>query len=158
MKGSKNIFTLCRMCDQGCGLEVSVEDGQPVRIKGSKRHPYNKGWLCTKGRAGLDLFHSPQRLSSPMIRREGDLVSVQWEEALDFAAERLGRLRDQYGPESLAIYRGEGIGHQEIKYYMKRFANVYRTPNFIGVGSLCHFSKTLAENLTYGAGKPLFLS
>jgi anaerobic selenocysteine-containing dehydrogenase len=152
MKGSKNMFTLCRMCDQGCGLEVSIEDGQPVRIQGSKRHPYNKGWLCTKGRAGLDFFHSPQRLSSPMIRREGDLVSVEWEEALDFAAERLGRLRDRYGPESLAIYRGEGIGHQEIKYYMKRFANVFRTPNFIGVGSLCHFSKTLAEHLTYGAG------
>jgi anaerobic selenocysteine-containing dehydrogenase len=152
MKETKNIFTLCRMCDQGCGLEVTVEDGQPVRIQGSRDYPYNKGWLCAKGRAGLDFFHSPQRLSSPLVRREGELVPVEWEKALDFAAERLGRLRDQYGPESVAIYRGEGIGHQEIKGYMKRFANVFRTPNFIGVGSLCHFSKTLSEHLTYGAG------
>ncbi|MCK4788731.1 MAG: molybdopterin-dependent oxidoreductase [Desulfobacteraceae bacterium] len=152
MKRTKNIFTLCRMCDQGCGLEVTVEDGQPVRIQGSRNHPYNKGWLCAKGRAGLDFFYSPQRLSSPLIRREGELVPVEWEEALDFAAERLGRMRDQYGPESVAIYRGEGTGHQEIKYYMKRFANVLGTPNFIGVGSLCHFSKTLSEQLTYGAG------
>jgi len=152
MRRKKDIYTLCRMCDQGCGLEVTVEDGQPVMIQGSKNHPYNKGWLCAKGRAGLDFFYSSQRLSSPLIRRKGELIPVEWDEALDFAAERLGRLRDQYGPESVAIYRGEGIGHQEIKYYMKRFANVFRTPNFMGVGSLCHFSKTLSEQLTYGAG------
>jgi anaerobic selenocysteine-containing dehydrogenase len=152
MKGTKDIFTLCRMCDQGCGLEVTVENGQPVRLQGSKKHPYNKGWLCVKGRLGLDLFRSPSRLSSPLIRREGELVSVEWEEALEFAAERLGRLKDQYGPESVAVYRGEGVGHQEIKFYMKRFANVFGTPNFISVGSLCHASKMLAQQLTYGAG------
>jgi len=62
--------------------------------------------LC-KRQGGAGFFYSPQRLSSPLIRREGELVLVEWEEALDFAAERLGRLRDQYGPESVAIYRGK---------------------------------------------------
>jgi anaerobic selenocysteine-containing dehydrogenase len=152
MKETKNIFTLCRMCNQGCGIEVTVEDGKPVKLQGSKRHPYNKGWICIKGKSGLDLFQSSSRLSTPMIRRDGELIPIEWEEALDFAADTLGRLRDQYGPESVAIYSGEGVGHHEIKFYIKRFANVFRTPNFIGVGSLCHASKTLAEQLTYGAG------
>ncbi len=150
MKNAHTISTICRMCPQGCGLEVTVENGNPVSLKGSKDHPYSKGWLCAKGKAALDLFHSPHRLSSPLIRKEGELVSVEWDEALEFSSERLHRLRDLYGPQSLAIYQGEGIGHQEIKYYMKRFANVYGTPNFMGVGSICNAARTMADTLTFG--------
>ncbi len=138
------------MCNQGCGLEVTVEGGKPVKLQGAKKHPYNKGWLCAKGKAALDFFHSPNRLSFPLIRRGGRLVSVGWEEALNFASERLHLLRNQYGPQSLAIYQGEGTGHQEIKYYMKRFANVFGTPNFMGVGSICNAARTLADTLTFG--------
>ena len=98
----------------------------------------------------MDFFHAPTRLSSPLIRIEGRLVPVGWEEAFDFAAERLHLLRDQYGPQSLAIYQGEGTGHQEIKYYMKRFANVFGTPNFMGVGSICNAARTLADTITFG--------
>ncbi|MGW8179816.1 MAG: hypothetical protein ACWGQW_13810, partial [bacterium] len=77
MKNAKMVSTICRMCPQGCGLKVTVENGIPVSLKGSKDHPYSKGWLCAKGRAALDLFHSPHRLSSPLIRKEGKLVSVE---------------------------------------------------------------------------------
>ena len=150
MKRTEMISTICRMCDHGCGLEVTVKDGQPVSLRGSKEHPFNKGWLCVKGRAALDFLHSPQRLSSPLIRRNGKLVPMEWEDALAYAAEKLLWLKDKFGPQSLAIYHGEGVGHQEIKYYMKRFANVYGTPNFMGVGSFCNASKTLAEVLTFG--------
>lgn len=150
MTDTDSISTLCRMCEQGCGLVVTLEDGQPARIEGSKEHPYNKGWLCAKGRASLDFFYSSQRLTSPMIRRDGEFVPIQWEDALNFAAKNLQRLRDLHGPESLAIYHGEGTGHQEIKYFMKRFANVYGTPNYMGVGSICNASRTLTEEITYG--------
>ena len=150
MTDTDSISTICRMCEQGCGLVVTTEDGQPVRIAGSREHPYNKGWLCAKGRACLDFFHSSQRLTSPMIRRDGTFVPIEWEDALDFAAKKLQRLRDLHAPESLAIYHGEGTGHQEIKYFMKRFANVYGTPNFMGVGSICNASRTLTEEITYG--------
>jgi anaerobic selenocysteine-containing dehydrogenase len=89
-------------------------------------------------------------MTSPLIRREGTFVPVGWEEALAFAAKRLARLKEQHGPQSLAVYHGEGIGHQEIKYFMKRFANVYGTPNFMGVGSICNAARTLGEAITYG--------
>lgn len=138
------------MCDHGCGIDVTVKAGLPNSIKGSKDHPFNKGWLCAKGRAALDLFYSPNRLSTPLIRKEGKLVASGWEEAFAFVAGKLHRLKEQCGPETLAIYHGEGVGHQEIKYYMKRFANVYRTPNFCGVGSLCNAARTMGESLTFG--------
>jgi anaerobic selenocysteine-containing dehydrogenase len=150
MQKTETISTICRMCDHGCGIEVSVAEGLPISLKGARQHPYNKGWLCAKGRAALDFFHHPERLATPLIKKKGKFVPVDWNRALDFAAETLNRLRDQDGPESLAIYHGEGVGHQEIKYYMKRFANVYGTPNFMGVGSLCNASRTLAETLTIG--------
>ncbi len=145
------VTTICRMCDHGCGMEITVEDGRPVRVKGAKAHPFNKGWLCAKGRAALDLFHSPLRLTSPMIRGEGGFKEVSWDEALSYASERLLLLKKRYGPQTLAIYYGEGVGHQEIRSYMKRFANVYGTPNFCGVGSICNTSRTIAETLTFGA-------
>lgn len=139
------------MCDHGCGLDVFVEAGRPVALKGATKHPFNRGWLCAKGRRALDFFYSQERLKTPLIRSKGGFVPLDWNAALDIAAERLHALRNQYGPENLAIYQGEGIGHQEIKYYMKRFANVYGTPNFMGVGSTCNASRTLAETLTFGA-------
>ena len=150
MTNRSKIPTLCRMCDHGCGMEVTVEDGRPVSIEGNRNHPFNKGWLCVKGRTALDFFNSPQRLTSPLIRKDGQLVPASWDEALTFAAENLLRLKERYGPQCLAIYQGEGVGHQEIKSYMKRFANVYGTPNFMSVGSICNAARTLAEKLTFG--------
>jgi len=47
------------MCEQGCGLEVLVENGRPVGVKGAKEHPYNRGWLCAKGRAAIDFLILP---------------------------------------------------------------------------------------------------
>lgn len=150
MENSKNIRTLCRMCPQGCGLEITVKDGKPVELRGDRNHPFNKGWLCVKGKAALDFFHSPNRLKSPLIRKDGELLPVSWDEAFKFSTEKLKDIKDRYGPQSLAIYHGEGIGHQELKYYIKRFANVYGTPNFMSVGSICNAARTMADTLTLG--------
>jgi anaerobic selenocysteine-containing dehydrogenase len=85
-----------------------------------------------------------------MIRGETGLKNATWEEALGHVSKALLRLRERHGPQSLAIYYGEGVGHQEIRSYMKRFANVYGTPNFCGVGSICNTARTIAETLTFG--------
>ncbi len=80
------------MCDHGRGIEVGVAEGQPVSLKGAKEHPYNKGWLCAKGRAALDFFHHPERLAAPLIKKKGKFIPVDWNRSLDFAAETLNRL------------------------------------------------------------------
>jgi anaerobic selenocysteine-containing dehydrogenase len=147
---TRKVTTLCRMCDHGCGMEVTVENEMPVAVKGSRKHPFNKGWLCAKGRSALDLFHSPSRMKTPMIRKGSEFEEASWEDALAHASEKMHRLRETYGPQSLAIYYGEGVGHQEIRSYMKRFSNVYGTPNFCGVGSICNTARTIAETLTFG--------
>ena len=80
MTETQTISTLCRMCDHGCGIDVRVEDGRPVSVKGRKDHPFNRGWLCVKGRAALDFFYSPQRLRTPLIRKDGTAREVSWDE------------------------------------------------------------------------------
>jgi anaerobic selenocysteine-containing dehydrogenase len=86
-----------------------------------------------------------------MVRKGSGFLEVSWEEALAHASEKMHWLKKAYGPQSLAIYYGEGVGHQEIRSYMKRFANVHGTPNFCGVGSICNTARTIAETLTFGA-------
>ncbi len=146
----REIPTLCRMCDHGCGILVTVEEGIPVHVRGNPAHPFNRGWLCVKGKACLDLFHSPRRLKTPLIRQGGRLVEAPWDEALAYAAHRMRRLKEKWGPQALGIYYGEGVGHQEIRFYMKRFANIFGTPNFMSVGSICNAARTLGEVLTIG--------
>jgi len=148
---TRQVNTLCRMCDHGCGMVVTVTNGIPSAVEGSRKHPFNKGWLCAKGRAALDFFNSPSRLKTPMIRKDSGFVEASWDEALALASEKMSWLKKVHGPQSLALYYGEGVGHQEIRSYMKRFANVYGTPNFCGVGSICNTARTIAETLTFGA-------
>ncbi len=73
MRRTQKILTICRMCEQGCGLEVLVENGRPVGVKGAKEHPYNRGWLCAKGRAAIDFFNSPLRLTFPSNQKQGQI-------------------------------------------------------------------------------------
>jgi anaerobic selenocysteine-containing dehydrogenase len=97
MKKIATISTICRMCDHGCGIEVGVAEGQPVSLKGTWQHPYNKGWLCAKGRAALDFFHHPHGLTTPLIKKEGKFVPVDWNQALDIAA----KTRLEFLPETV---------------------------------------------------------
>lgn len=150
MQEKREVPTLCRMCDHGCGILVSVENGKPVHIRGNPDHPFNRGWMCIKGKSALDLFYAANRLKTPLIRKGGRLLRASWDEALGYAAQRLQQLKERWGPQALAVYYGEGVGHQEIRYYMKRFANVYGTPNFMSVGAICNAARTLGETLTLG--------
>ena len=144
------IPTLCRMCDHGCGILVTVKNGKPIQVRGNPAHPFNKGWICVKGKSSLDLYYSPNRLKTPLIRHGGRPLEATWNEALGHISEKLQRLKEKWGPQALAIYYGEGVGHQEIRFYMKRFANVYGTPNFMSVGAICNAARTLGETLTLG--------
>src|SRR5436190_9398285 len=78
----------CPLCEAACGLEITLHDGVPVRVRGDRHDPVSRGYLCPKGASLIGLHADPDRLRRPMIRRGGQLVEVGWDEA--FAdAERL---------------------------------------------------------------------
>lgn len=97
------VHTTCPYCGVGCQLTVHVSKAanQIIRVTG-REVPPNDGMLCVKGRYAFDFVASPERLTRPLLRRKGKQVPVSWDEALDLAASRLTRLRDESGPDSIA--------------------------------------------------------
>ncbi|MFH0814402.1 MAG: molybdopterin-dependent oxidoreductase [Pseudomonadota bacterium] len=146
------VNSTCGMCHMACGILIHLADGNPVRITGDPDSPINRGILCVKGEAGLQLLYHPDRLKHPVKRvgerGEGKWQKVSWDEALDTVAAELKKAKDQYGVESVAFIRGAAKGLQED--YMTRFANLFGSPNISSMAHLCFVPRKNASLLTYG--------
>ena len=77
MPERETVQTLCRMCDDRCAINVYLEDGKIVDIDGYKEHPWNRGRLCVKARAAVDMVYHPERLLKPLKRTKRDLAGPQ---------------------------------------------------------------------------------
>ena len=92
----------------GCGTLVEIEGDQVVKVAGDPDDTTTLGYTCSKGRAGPEFHHASQRLVSPQVRRDAELVAVGWDEALDDIAARMQALIAEYGPGVIANYVGTG--------------------------------------------------
>ncbi len=100
-KGAENpthqIKTVCSFCGCGCGLYLGVRDNKLVTAKGDINSPANKGRLCVKGRFGYKFVNSDERLTSPLVKKDGEFVEVEWDEALDLIADKFSKTKgDQF--------------------------------------------------------------
>ena len=104
--------TGCILCSINCGLQVQVEDGHMVRIKGDKSNPRSKGYTCEKP-ARLDHYQNHRdRLSSPLRRRaDGSFEAIDWDTAIEEVSARLAAIRDTHGGEKIFYYGGGGQGN-----------------------------------------------
>ncbi len=141
--------TICRICKENCGILVS-DNGKGLRIVGNADHPLTKGFLCFKGKNFGEVHHSGERLRQPLLKDGNSWKPISYEEALDLLATRFSRIKEQYGAESVVFYKGEPLKHQEISEYMRHLSYGFGTPNYITVGSLCHYAMVLGHSLTYG--------
>ncbi|RHW42209.1 hypothetical protein D1B31_06150 [Neobacillus notoginsengisoli] len=98
------VKTVCGYCGTGCGLVLEVQDNKIVKIRGDKEAPVNKGQTCVKGSFGYEYVHSPKRLNSPLLRKNGKLVPATWKEALNFIAEKLGSIKSVFGAEAISMF------------------------------------------------------
>lgn len=120
----EKVLTTCTYCGTGCTLELNVQNDNVVGVT-SKRDPeyspVNQGALCVKGRFGWDFINSSERLTSPLIRENGELRTASWEEALDFAAGKIREIKDNYGPDSLALFSSARASNEENYLAQKMF-------------------------------------
>jgi Uncharacterized anaerobic dehydrogenase len=124
----QRIATICPYCGTGCGLVLTVDNNRIISAKGDPTHPVNQGRLCLKGYYGYHHVADERRLAHPLIRKDG-LVPVNWDEALDFAAERLLEVRERYGPDAFALF-SSARAMNEDNYAAQKFARaVMRTNN-----------------------------
>jgi anaerobic selenocysteine-containing dehydrogenase len=106
-------YRTCGFCDQHCGTEVTIDKAtrQVVGVRGDKSDPLSKGYVCPKVYALKDYHDDPDRLTSPMIKRNGRFEPVSWDEALDFTAERIKHIQREHGNDAIAFYFGTGLAH-----------------------------------------------
>lgn len=98
------INTICSFCGTGCGLTVSVEEGQISKVKGHKENPSSRGETCVKGALGWGYVYSEKRVTEPLVRKNGQLVPVSWDEALNVIAERFGAIKAEHGSDAFGCF------------------------------------------------------
>ncbi len=101
-KGVKKVDTTCPYCGVGCSITLNVKDNKVIRVTASIDKGVNKGLLCVKGRFGFEFISSPERLTTPLIRKNGELKPATWDEALDYASSKLADIKKVYGSDSIA--------------------------------------------------------
>ena len=124
------ILTTCVYCGCGCGLYLRVENGRVTGTMPSRNHPVSQGNLCVKGWHIHEFIHSPRRLTRPLVRKNGELAEVDWDEALDFTAESLARLREKYGPDSIGLLSSAKCSNEE-NFLLQKFSRAVLGTNNI---------------------------
>jgi anaerobic selenocysteine-containing dehydrogenase len=144
--------SVCRSCHGGCGVLLHVKDGVLLKVEGDRESPLNHGRLCPIGTVTADLVYHPDRLKYPLRRKgkrqSGDWERISWDEALDEISARLLTIREQYGPESIAL--GTGTGRHHIRW-VSRFGHALGTPNWCEPGfAQCFHPRVNTSILTFG--------
>ncbi|PAF52200.1 formate dehydrogenase [Helicobacter sp. 13S00477-4] len=126
--GSQKIKTICAACSVGCGIIAEVKDGVWIRQEVAQDHPVSLGGHCSKGADMIDSVRSPKRIKYPMKKVNGKWERISWENALDEISEKLGDIRQKYGPDSMVFFGSAKMGNEQA-YYYRKFAAMYGTNN-----------------------------
>lgn len=141
--------TLCnRDCPDACSIVATLEGGRVTRLAGDPDHPVTQGFLCHRTSQFLATQYSPDRLTTPLLRKGGALQPVTWDEALDFAAAQLTRIRDAHGPAAIFHYRSGGtLGMLAmiVDHFFERFG-----PVTVKRGDICSGAGDFAQLTDFG--------
>ncbi len=117
----KFIPSTCSYCGCGCGVLFQVMDGQLVDTLPMKTHPVNEGKLCIKGWNLHEHVVSDKRLTSPLLKQNGELQEASWDEAIQFTADKLAAIIKEHGPDSVGVLASAKITNEE-NYLVQKFA------------------------------------
>ncbi|MEV3903018.1 molybdopterin-dependent oxidoreductase [Mycobacterium sp. NPDC050551] len=102
---------ICPLCEATCGLTLTVDDGVVTAARGDRADVFSAGYLCPKGAGFPELDNDPDRLTAPLVRRDGELVETTWAGAFAEVADRLGAVLREHGGPSVAVYFGNPSAH-----------------------------------------------
>lgn len=139
------------MCHGSCRILVHVKDGKAVKVEGDPEGPINKGTLCAKGLASLDLLYHPDRIKYPMKRiakrGEGKWERISWDEAYDIIVEKIREITQKYG--ILSISPTVGTGRHPF-FYIMRFMSASGAINRAGMPHICYTPRLGTASVTFG--------
>jgi anaerobic selenocysteine-containing dehydrogenase len=108
---SRTALRICPFCEATCGLTLTIEDGRVTGARGDREDVFSAGFICPKGASFAELDNDPDRLSRPMVRRDGILTEATWDEAFAVVADRLGQVIGEHGGASVGVYLGNPNAH-----------------------------------------------
>ncbi len=140
---------ICSYCGVGCSIELHIKDDEVVDASASENSPVNRGHLCTKGRFGWDFLNSEERLTMPMVKKDGVLVETSWDEALQLVADRLTEAQEKYGNQTLAGLSSAKVANEE-NYLFQKFMRALGTRNVDNCARLCHAPTLNGMEMAFG--------
>ena len=149
-RGNRIVKTICNMCTNHCGINVHLDDSKKITgISGMQEHPFHN--LCIKPYAIPEWVYSSGRLTSPLVKKNGSFQEIGWDAAFDFIVNRLTKIKQEYGPEAVVSHLGGPVCISPlIKGVVRRFADLYGTPNHTGGAFVCFLARVMASVLTCG--------
>ena len=148
VKPAYEVKTVCPYCGCGCGIYLGIRGGAVVGVRGDPDNPINKGSLCVKGRFGYNFINHPERLTKPLIKRDGEFVEVSWEEALDLVAQKLA----DYQGDQFAFAASAKCTNEENFVFQKFTRAVMGTNNIDHCARLCHAPTVAGLAQSFGSG------
>ena len=145
---AREVLTTCPYCGVGCGIHLGVRGNRIVSARGEAENPASHGSLCVKGRFGHEFVHHPERLTSPLVKRNGQFEEVGWDEALDLVAKQLS----QYKGEQFAALSSAKITNEE-NYLVQKFTRAVMGTNTVDhCARLCHAPSVAGLAQSFGSG------
>ncbi len=146
--------TTCGYCSVGCGIEIGVKDDKAIASRPHAAHPVNRGKLCPKGLSEHYIIDTDNRAKYPLLRKDGKLVRVSWDEALTVMAERFRATQAKYGPEALGVLSTGQLVTEEFYTLGKLVQLGLGTNNYDGNTTLCMASAVSGYKISFGSDGP----
>ena len=143
---------ICPFCEACCGLELDLEANQVVRVRGDERDVFSAGFLCPKAIGLKQLHEDPDRLRTPLIKRDGKFVEATWDEAYAEIDQRLPPIIAAGGPNAVGTVLGNPVSHKMgLTLYFPRLARALGTRNMFSASSVDQVPKMLSVGLMFGS-------
>ncbi|QBG34437.1 formate dehydrogenase subunit alpha [Litorilituus sediminis] len=146
------VRTVCSYCGVGCNLEVSVQDNKIISIQAPKDAEVNAGHTCLKGRYAWRFYNHPDRLTSPLVRINGELTPVSWQYAYDYLANKMLAIKAEHGADALAGISSARCTNEENYLLQKMMRVVLGTNNIDCCARVCHSPTAYGMQQSFGTG------
>ena len=145
----------CRFCGVGCGLQIGLQEGKAVAVKGDPASPVNKGLCCVKGYHSVLALYGKDRLTKPLVRKNGKMVETSMEEALDLVARKMKETIEKHGKDAVSLY-GSGQWTIPDGYVASKFMKGGIGNNNLEANArLCMASAVTGFMTTFGMDEPM---
>ncbi|EGR0059808.1 formate dehydrogenase subunit alpha [Vibrio vulnificus] len=149
----KKVDTICTYCGVGCKLTMHVDEAaNQIRYVEGAHSPVNEGMLCVKGRYGFDFVASEERLTTPLIRKDGWLQPASWQEAISLIADKFSTIKQDFGGRVLAGFSSAKTTNEDNYAFQKFMRRELGTNNVDHCARLCHASTVTGLEASLGSG------